>query len=87
VQSWFLNLSGFLRLVSNASKAGQSLAAAGAAGWKSRHGAGTAPCVTPSCAVLPALRRNDEPFEQNLLHMVFFANFSLLVVVSFGALG
>jgi hypothetical protein len=84
---WFHKLSRFQQRISNAAKGIQSLAAAGDADWKALHRAARSTqraahrdivCWLPMVAML---------FEQNLLYMVFQANFSLYVVVRSGSLG
>jgi hypothetical protein len=83
---WFHKLSRFQQRISNAAKAIQSPAAAGNADRKALHRAWRSMHRATHDDVIFGLPATALLFEQNLLYMVFQANFSLLVVVRSGSL-
>jgi hypothetical protein len=84
---WFHKLSRFQQRVSNAAKGIQSPAVAVSADWKALHRASWSTQQAAHCGIVFGLPMAAMLFEQNLLYMVFQANFSLLVVVRSGSLG
>jgi hypothetical protein len=84
---WFHKLSRFLRLISNAANAVQSMKAAGSAEGKSLCAVTAATCHSRQCSVLFKRLISAVLYQQDILHMVFLMNFALLVVVGFDSLG